>query len=68
MKEEIRKELEETTVETIKHVRASIEELSTCCELRENCAAIGILVDTLLRLEEVTLRYTECCDEKEPHK
>ena len=52
MKEEIRKELEETTVEIIRNVRLSIRELSDCCELRENCAAIGILVDTLLRLEE----------------
>ena len=51
MKEEIKKELEETIIETIKQVRVSTQGLVEGCELRDNCAAIGLLVDTLLRLE-----------------
>ncbi len=52
MKEKIKKELEETIVEVIKVVRSSAKELTESCELRENCAAISILVDSLIRLQK----------------
>ena len=52
MKDEIKKELEETTLDIIKRVKFSAKDLMDCSQMQEVCAGIGILVDTLLRLEE----------------
>ena len=52
MKNEIKKELEEVTLDIIKRVKFSDEDLIECLEMQGACNSIGILVDTLLRLEE----------------